>query len=339
MSDWLKEWAAERGYQAAWVDYRVLDDARKTIDDLAARDLIDRELYEAFFVRFPYRPKEGSENLTTGIIISVPRPHHYVVFETADGPFRAVLPATYLQYIGIKDRVRGELEARVAELFPTEGYRFENMSAPYKSVATRAGIVTYGRNNITYAPGCGSSHQLLGFFTNAKPAGPVEMVDPEETFGKAADTELCLGCNACVRACPTGALTAERFTVRASRCITHLNEYPGPWPEWLSPTAHNSLIGCMRCQEVCPRNRGHLVFEEAPESFTREETEAILATAEAGERKSSEWTRPADPVWESIAKKLAALGQLQMEPFLGRNLKALMEAEKARRVEAENARR
>ncbi|MGE5580310.1 MAG: 4Fe-4S double cluster binding domain-containing protein [Bacillota bacterium] len=331
MSDWLKEWAAERGYQAAWVDYAVLDDAKRTIDDLAARDLIDRELYESIFSGFRYRPKEGSEELTTGIIISVPRAHNYVVFETTEGPLRAVLPATYLEYTAVRDRVRSELESQAAELFPTEGYRFESMSAPFKSVATRAGIVTYGRNNITYAQGCGSSHQLVGFFTNAKPAGPVEMVDPQETFGKAGGSAMCLHCDACVRVCPTGALTGERFTIRASRCVTYLNEYPGPWPEWLSPTVHNSLVGCMRCQEVCPRNRGHLVFEEAPESFTREETEAILATAEAGEKKSSEWTRPAGPVWESIARKLAVLGQSGLESFLGRNLKALMEAEKARR--------
>jgi epoxyqueuosine reductase len=327
VSDWLKEWAAERGYQAAWVDYATLDNARNTIEDLAARDMIDKELYESMRKwGFSYRPKEGSEDLTTGIIVSIPRPHHYIVFETAEGPFRAVLPATYLQYGGLRDKVRDELESRVAELFPSAGYRFENMSAHYKSVAARTSIVTYGRNNITYAEGCGSSHQLLGFFTNAKPPMPVEMVDPEKAFGHAGNSAMCLGCDACVRACPTGALTGDRFTIHASRCVTHLNEYRGPWPEWLSPMVHNSIVGCMRCQEVCPRNEGHLVFEEAPESFTREETEAILATAEAGESTSAEWVRPEGPVWESIAKKLTTLGQLQMESFLGRNLKALMEA-------------
>jgi len=86
----------------------------------------------------------------------------------------------------------------------------------------------------------------------------------------------------------------------------------------------------MRCQEVCPRNKGHLVFEPAPESFNREETDAILATADAGEERSGEWTPPAGPVWESVTRKLAALGQASLEPLLGRNLKALMKAQAVR---------
>ena len=327
MGDWLKEWADEQGYRAAWVDFALLDDVRKTIDDLAEKDLVDRELYESFFKRgFRYRPKAGSESLENGIIISVPRRHHHVVFETADGPFRAVVPATYLWYRETMDMVRHELESFAKRRFPELSYRFEGMSAPYKSTATRTGIVTYGRNNITYARGSGSSHQLVGFFTDARPEGPVEMVDPRATFGTAGDSAVCLHCDACVRACPTGALTPERFTIHASRCVTHLNEYRGPWPEWLSPTAHNALVGCMRCQEVCPRNKGHLGFEPAPESFTREETEAILATADAGAVASTEWTPPTGAVWESVTRKLTSMGLRNLESFLGRNLKALVAA-------------
>ena len=322
MGDWLKEWADEKGYRAGWGDFALLDDARKTVDDLAESGLIDMELYEGFLKRgFTYRPKAGSEGLVNVIIISVPRSHNYVVFETADGPLRAIVPATYLGYGETRDRVRRELESYIASRFPKRQYRLENLSAPFKSVATRAGIVTYGRNNITYAPGCGSSHQLVGFFTDIGPEAPVEQVDPRATYG--TGDSGCSRCEACVRACPTAALSPDRFTVRASRCVTHLNEYRGPWPEWLSPTAHNALVGCMRCQEVCPRNKGRMVFEPAPESFTREETEAILATADAGEDKSSDWTPPAGAVWESVTRKLTAMG-LYLEPFLGRNLKALM---------------
>lgn len=85
--------------------------------------------------------------------------------------------------------------------------------------------------------------------------------------------------------------------------------------DWLPRDIHRSLVGCGRRQEVCPRNKDRMAFEVAPESFTVEETEAILSTAEAGESKSNRWIRPSGPVWESIARKLSALGQLHREPF------------------------
>jgi hypothetical protein len=67
------------------------------------------------------------------------------------------------------------------------------------------------------------------------------------------------------------------------------------------------------------------VFEEAPESFTREETEAILATAEAGESTSAEWVRPGSSVGIDCQETHDA-GSTADGVFLGRNLKALMEA-------------
>ena len=39
--------------------------------------------------------------------------------------------------------------------------------APLKPLAVRLGLVRYGRNNVTYAPGMGSYIQLLGYLTDA----------------------------------------------------------------------------------------------------------------------------------------------------------------------------
>ncbi len=122
-----------------------------------------------------------------------------------------MLPATYLQYGGswIRSATSSSLESRSCS--PLRGYRFENMSAHYKSVAARTSIVTYGRNNTPMRRGAGADHQLLGFFTNAKPPMPVEMVDPEKPLDTRAIRPCAWDAIACVRACPTGALTGDRF--------------------------------------------------------------------------------------------------------------------------------
>ncbi len=66
MSDWLKEWAAERGYQAAWSTTPRWITQGTPLKTWAARDMIDKELYESMRKwGFSYRPKEGSEDLTT----------------------------------------------------------------------------------------------------------------------------------------------------------------------------------------------------------------------------------------------------------------------------------
>lgn len=40
------------------------------------------------------------------------------------------------------------------------------------------------------------------------------------------------------------------------KCLTFYNEIDGTIPQWLQRDWHNSLIGCSKCQEQCPENRG-----------------------------------------------------------------------------------
>jgi epoxyqueuosine reductase len=64
------------------------------------------------------------------------------------------------------------------------------------------------------------------------------------------------GCQACLEACPTGALV-EPFVMRQDRCIAHLTygpEWPVPPELWTRMGAW--VYGCDVCQEVCPLNRG-----------------------------------------------------------------------------------
>ena len=63
-----------------------------------------------------------------------------------------------------------------------------------------------------------------------------------------------------MRACPAGALNGDG-TMDAARCINYLTiEHPYPLTPAQEKLLHdtNTLVGCDRCQTVCPLNRDAL---------------------------------------------------------------------------------
>lgn len=79
----------------------------------------------------------------------------------------------------------------------------------------------------------------------------------------AASGRSCIGCGACVKACPGNALNG-RCGVDARRCLSYLTiEYRGELPQDLS--LNGRIYGCDICQDVCPHNKvsaGHSTIAE-----------------------------------------------------------------------------
>ena len=119
----------------------------------------------------------------------------------------------------------------------------------------------------------GSFHRLVALYSNL----PCE----EDHWGESQMLETCQKCSACLRRCPVGAITSERFLLRAERCITFHNEkdHSVPLPEWLDPAWHNWLVGCMHCQLVCPENQDVVRWVEEGPEFSEEETARLLQGA------------------------------------------------------------
>jgi epoxyqueuosine reductase len=126
--------------------------------------------------------------------------------------------------------------------------------------------------------------------------------------------ERCETCRACGRRCPTGAITAERFLLRAERCLTFHNEKPGEveFPAWISPSAHNCLVGCLHCQTVCPENKDFVQWIVDAEEISQEETAELLEG------------RALDQLSAPLAEKVRRADLVDYLGLLPRNLKALL---------------
>lgn len=302
MQERLLRWASERGYRVAWGPVGVVEEARREIRERHARGEFDPE-----FFRVELEAQSGEVPLPGDgavVVVAKPAPAHAVRFWLPGRAVEALIPPTYVRYRATFEDVRRELASS-----GLPGARVDHLDWPIKPIAARLGLVRYGRNNVTYVPGLGSYAQLCAFLTDAAlpsaggvPASPALL-------------DECAGCSACVSACPTGAIDEERVLLRGERCVTHLNENPGPWPAWLPESAHNCLLGCLLCQQACPAN-GPLEVVATGLEFSEEETRALLG----------EGPKPGGHAETGIRFKLAWLGQPYSEPVLGRNLRALLTA-------------
>jgi epoxyqueuosine reductase len=124
--------------------------------------------------------------------------------------------------------------------------------------------------------------------------------------------EECRDCEACRRGCPTGAISSDRFLVRAERCISFYNEREVDFPEWLKPTWHNALVGCLYCQKVCPSNKPFLQWIKNKAEFSEKETALLLEGV------------PRDRLAATTIRKIEQLDCLEYVNVLGRNMRVLL---------------
>ena len=127
-----------------------------------------------------------------------------------------------------------------------------------------------GRNNIGYIDGLGSGFQLVGMVSDRIPPPALSKSEGLALLPR------CRSCSACIEECSRGAIERGRFLLHAEECYTLFSESPKPIPEDVKPPSPECLVGCMKCQDVCPENKGRLHYVHASISFSSEETEAFL---------------------------------------------------------------
>jgi epoxyqueuosine reductase len=120
---------------------------------------------------------------------------------------------------------------------------------PARMSAARAGVATYGKNCFAYA----RKSMLGASWLISIPVLLDAEIEPDEPSIELGCPSWCK--NACIAACPTGALYAPK-KMNPRKCIAFNSYYAeGMTPLELREPMGIWVYGCDRCQEVCPRNQ------------------------------------------------------------------------------------
>jgi epoxyqueuosine reductase len=243
------------------------------------------------------------------IVVAVPHACALVTVVVAGETVSVPIPTTYCHH----GEIQGEVTRAVVASLAPAGLSAARMTLPEKLLAVCAGLARYGRNNIAYVDGWGSFVELVTCVSELAPGA-----DP---WTGSRALPRCETCEACRRACPSGAIGKDRFLVRCELCLTLHNESEQPLPSWIEPAWHNCLVGCLRCQRVCPEDLA--LRDQVAETAAFDERETGLLTAGV--------TRELLAGEPGLADKLDELGLLGYDDeFLGvtlaRNLRVLLEA-------------
>ena len=139
-----------------------------------------------------------------------------------------------------------EAAAELCERYPSEQFTAfcGNSPLPEVAAAVKAGLGTRGRNGLLLTEDYGSWVFIGEIVTTLRiPAAQNELL-------------LCNGCDLCIRACPTGALSENGFD--ETLCLSAITQQKKP----LTPQQEDMIRqtgcawGCDICQKACPKNRG-----------------------------------------------------------------------------------
>jgi epoxyqueuosine reductase len=292
------------GFYASVVAASHLEELGEDIRSLHEAGLLDDGLYQTYMI--PYGTPRLPRSLPKAksiIVLAFPQSMVRTTFNWEGRKVKVVVPPTYFVRYNVTWLARQELK----RAFHPKQFRFVRAALPLKLLAVRSGLAKYGRNNITYIPKYGSFHRLTAFYSDYE--SPVDYWQEKEAL------PLCAKCRACLNACPTGAIQKDRFQIRAEKCLTYLNEKTTKhaFPSWVNPSAHNSIIGCMRCQKACPYDRDVIGWYEDNGNFSEAETAYLLRGRFTGSKA------------DAMDRKLKRIG-LDLTIF-PRNLKVLLDFE------------
>lgn len=138
--------------------------------------------------------------------------------------------------------LREGLEA-VAGRLRDSGYRAEILVDDDRLVdraaAVRSGVAWWGKSTLALTPGLGPWFVVGSVVTDAE-------IRPDPPMKRNCGT-----CDACLPACPTGALVAPGV-LDARRCLAALAQAPGIIPREWRAAMGDRIYGCDDCLEACP---------------------------------------------------------------------------------------
>ncbi len=262
-------------WHARIVSIEHLEELRQEVRALYESKSLDEEFYRNLIMpRLNPKKVRGMSKAKSILVASMPTPATRTRFRWAGHTIEFTVPPTYGSYAAASNRAMRLLREA---LLPDRNW-VARAILPVKLLAVRSGLAQYGRNNITYIPKYGSFHTLAAVYTDFE--------SPEDHWQEKTVLSKCEKCKACIKACPTGAICEDRFLIRVEKCLTYCNEMDSshPFPDWISPKMHDSIIGCMHCQRACPYNREIIGWHRHLGDFAEEETRYLLKGEFSGSR-------------------------------------------------------
>ena len=291
----------KQGYEGKIVSIEHVSELQEEIEEKYRQGLLSEETYREVLFWIDFRIPEISPRAKSLIIVAAPQSQVRATFHWNGNPLHCIIPPNYNHSTDVQ--VRQLLEP----LLKPMGYQLIKADLPLKLLAVRSGLAQYGRNNISYVPRMGSFYRLVAFYS--------DLPCWEDNWGELVMMERCEKCTACQKVCPTGAISSDRFLLRAERCLTFHNEGNAEFPQWLESSWHHCLVGCLYCQKICPVDKDFLnKIEEGP-TFSQQETASLFQN------------RSGPRITEETIAKLEKLDLIEYLDILGRNLKVLMNKE------------
>jgi epoxyqueuosine reductase len=292
----------EQGFRWRMVSVEHVEELMEEILQRKSSGEIAEEVYREYMTGFETSTAEELPGARSIIAAASPQPQYQVGF-TRDGEvYYFTIPPTYLHHTD------QEVASVLKSVLEPSAYRFSRAWLPEKLLTVRSGLGRYGRNNITYIEGMGSFYRPRAYYT--------DLPCLEDHWQPVAVMDICKNCNICIDGCLPGALSRERFIVQADKCITFFSEIDIPWPQWVESCWDRDskcLIGCMKCQLNCPKNRENKDRVQCLEVFSQQETSILLEEKE----------RARLPV--DLLEKLERLYLAEYIPILSRNLNILFQ--------------
>jgi epoxyqueuosine reductase len=289
----------KNGFKGKIVSINHVGELQREIETHHQKGYLDETLYDRYLSNFDFDLADNFPEARSLIIVTAPQPQVRVSFRWQDRVYPCIIPPTYSL---ATDKL---IDGCLKKLLKPAGFHLEKKKLPEKLLSVRSGLARYGKNNITYVPGMGSFHRPALFAS--------DLPCSEDNWRQSSILKTCDGCTACMDACPTGAISSNRFLLYAQRCITFRNEQREKFPDWLDPSWHNCIVGCIYCQKSCPMNRKFTDWIEDGMAFDEHETGFLLNAS------------PEAIIPEETVVKLEKLGMMEYAAVLGRNLKVLIE--------------
>ena len=239
----IKQRALQLGYLACGIiPSNLFDEYKEYLDERVKAFPESRELYE-----FLYGNVRQPENAKS-IVVCTQRYNKYKVPEKLAGLFGKVY--FFDSRVPYSQEYRASVE--FGAYLKLLGMNVIQCMVPVRQAAAKAGLGKFGRNNCIYDPKHGSYIWIEAWVVDKE----LEYDAIEENTALSACSD---GCQKCISACPTKALSGS-YLMNRGKCVTQLACYA---KDTLDENTRQQmglwLYGCDKCQDACPLNKNKFV--------------------------------------------------------------------------------